>query len=412
MMANPKLQDSRELLDNLREHCSKNGVSSFDFGEYNGLGRNNAINGQALAANHGVLAALLGAGFNKASLPTIRNALRLAEAAMTEKGIQIRPTDITEDFEQFASFVCKKCNVMMSHLRSLQRSSEKKDICFSRTTDVENRQVNHLLGLISNTITTSPSASPEYCEDDSQDVKLLALEDLIHKSDAETSDTSEQVEAPETAEAEEAPESGSNLKEVRLRQGKLSGARGGPKSQLKLLKKPAAAKAAPKSAKAEREEPAGKFRVGKYSNKGYVQFLDKDGKWKLLVNVDYQNCSDEWKHTCHGVLDKLLEHVQNNEVTKEELRQMRDELLGVSKAAPVASTQSKSKKSKKPAVSAAAGAPPVKKRPAAAASSAAADAAASSDENVFDHNLLGSQDGLSPGKMTVALCFSAFGSFK
>ena len=330
-------------------------MSSFDFGEYNGLGRNNAINGQALAANHGVLAALLGAGFNKASLPTIRNALRLAEAAMTEKGIQIRPTDIT-DFDKFASFVCKKCNVMMSHLRSLQRSSEKKDICFSRTTDVENRQVNHLL--------------------------------------------------------EEAPESGSNLKEVRLRQGKLSGARGGPKSQTKLLKKPAAAKAAPKSAKAEREEPAGKFRVGKYSNKGYVQFLDKDGKWKLLVNVDYQNCSDEWKHTCHGVLGKLLEHVQNNEVTKEELRQTRDELLGVSKAAPVASTQSKSKKSKKPAVSAAAGAPPVKKRPAAAASSAAADAAASSDENVFDHNLLGSQNGLSPGKMTVALCFSAFGSFK
>ena len=410
MMANPKLQDSRELLDNLRGHCSKNGVSSFDFGEYNGLGRNNAINGQALAANHGVLAALLGAGFNKASLPTIRNALRLAETASIAKGIEIRPTDST-DFEKFASFVCKKCNVMMSHLRSLQRSSEKKEICFSRTTDVENRQLNHLLDLMSNTITTSPSASPEYCEDDSQDVKHLALEDLIHKSDAETSDESEQVEAPETAEAEEAPESGSNLKEVRLREGKLSGARGGPKSQTKLLKKPAAAKAAPKSAKAEKEEPAGKFRVGKYSNKGYVQFLDKDGKWKLLVNVDYQNCSDEWKHTCHGILDKLLEHVQNNEVTKEELRKMRDELLGVSNS-PVASTQSKNKKLKKPAASAAAGAPPVKKRPAAAASSAAADAAASSDENVFDHNLLGSQDGLSPGKMTVALCFSAFGSFK
>ena len=51
----------------------------------------------------------------------------------------------------------------------------------------------------------------------------------------------------------------------------------------------------------------------------------------------------------------------------------------------------------------------MKKRPAAAPSAASA----SSDEAVSEHLLLGSQDKLSPGKgMTVALSFSAFGSFK
>ena len=62
MTANLKLQDSTELLDNFREHCSKYGSSAFDFGEYNGVGRNNAINGTALAANHSVLGAFLSAG--------------------------------------------------------------------------------------------------------------------------------------------------------------------------------------------------------------------------------------------------------------------------------------------------------------------------------------------------------------
>ena len=140
-----------------------------------------------------------------------------------------------------------------------------------------------------------------------------SFEELVHNSDGEISDISEPVEASEPAEAEERPPS--NLKEVRQRQGRLSGARGGPKNQTKQLKKPAAkaapksakkvepaGKAAPKSAKAEKEEPACKFRVGKYSNKGYVQFLDTDKKWKLLVNVDYSNCSEDWKHTCHAVL--------------------------------------------------------------------------------------------------------------
>lgn len=129
------------------------------------------------------------------------------------------------------------------------------------------------------------------------------------------------------------------------------------------------------------------------------------------MNVDYSNCSEDWKHTCHAVLDKLLEHAEQHQATKEELRNLRDDrddLLGV-KAQPVA--KSKTKKSKKPAASAAARASPVKKRPAAAPSPAADSA--SSDEAVAEHPLLGSQDKLSPGKgMTVALSFSAFGSFK
>ena len=414
MTANLKLQDSRELLDNFREHCSKYGSSAFDFGEYNGVGRNNAINGTALAANHSVLGALLSAGFNKASLPTLRNALRLAQASLSEKGIEIQPAD--SEFEDFVSFVCKKCNVMLSHLRTIQRSTEKKEHCYQKmASDVEKRQVDNLLELLSRTVSTSPSPSPE-CEDDSQEVrKFPSLEELVYNSDGEISDISEPVEASEPAEAEARPPS--NLKEVRQRQGRLSGARGGPKNQTKQLKKPAAkaapksakkvepaGKAAPKSAKAEKEEPACKFRVGKYSNKGYVQFLDTDKKWKLLVNVDYSNCSEDWKHTCHAVLDKLLEHAEQHQATKEELRNLRDELLGVKAVA-----ESKTKKSKKPAASAAARASPVKKRPAAAPSAASA----SSDEAASEHPLLGSQDKLSPGRgMTVALSFSAFGSFK
>ena len=417
MTANLKLQDSRELLDNFREHCSKYGSSAFDFGEYNGVGRNNAINGTALAANHSVLGALLSAGFNKASLPTLRNALRLAQASLSEKGIEIQPAD--SEFEDFVSFVCKKCSVMLSHLRTIQRSTEKKEHCYQKmASDVEKRQVDNLLELLSRTVTTSPSPSPEYCEDDSQEVrKFPSLEELVYNSEGEISDISEPVEASEPAEAEARPPS--NLKEVRQRQGRLSGARGGPKNQTKQLKKPAAkaapksakkvepaGKAAPKSAKAEKEEPACKFRVGKYSNKGYVQFLDTDKKWKLLVNVDYSNCSEDWKHTCHAVLDKLLEHAEQHQATKEELRNLRDELLGVKAVA-----ESKTKKSKKPAASgsAAARASPVKKRPAAAPSAASA----SSDEAASEHPLLGSQDKLSPGRgMTVALSFSAFGSFK
>lgn len=297
---------------------------------------------------------------------------------------------------------------MLSHLRTIERSAEKKELCFQKiSSQVEKRQVENLLELLSKTVTTSPSPSPEFCEDDSQEVKKFpSLEELIHNSDEETSDASEQVEAPQPAEAEEAPRS--NLKDVRQRAGKLSGSRGGPKNQTKLHKKPAA-KAAPKSAaKEDSGSAAPRYRVGKYSNKGYVQFLDTDQKWKLLVNVDYSNCSEDWKLTCHAVLDKLLEHAEKHQSSKDELRNLRDELLGV-EAKPVA--KSKTKKSKKPAASAAARASPVKKRPGAAPS--AAGATASSDEAVSDHPLLGSQDKLSPGKgMTVALSFSAFGSFK
>ena len=139
-----------------------------------GWGRNNAINGTALAANHSVLGALLSAGFNKASLPTLRNALRLAQASLSEKGIEIQPAD--SEFEDFVSFVCKKCNVMLSHLRTIQRSTEKKEHCYQKTpSDVEKRQVDNLLELLSKTVSTSPSPSPEYCEDDPQEVRKFSF---------------------------------------------------------------------------------------------------------------------------------------------------------------------------------------------------------------------------------------------
>ena len=129
----------------------------------------------------------------------------LAQASLTEKGVEIQPTD--SEFDDFVSFVCKKCNVMLSHLRSIQRSTEKKEHCFQKmASDAEKRQVDNLLELLSKTVSTSPSPSPEYCEDDSQEVRNFPfVGELVHNSDAETSDASEQVEAPEPVEAEEAP---------------------------------------------------------------------------------------------------------------------------------------------------------------------------------------------------------------
>ena len=77
---------------------------------------------------------------------------------------------------------------MLSHLRTIQRSTEKKEHCFQKmASDLEKRQVDNLLELLSKTVSPSPSPSPEYCENDSQDVrKCPSLEELVHNSDAET----------------------------------------------------------------------------------------------------------------------------------------------------------------------------------------------------------------------------------
>ena len=75
-----KLQDSRELLNNLRAYLTRWGSKGFDFGEYNDLDRNQAVKGSALAQNRQYLEAFLKAGYAKASLVTMRNTLRLLES--------------------------------------------------------------------------------------------------------------------------------------------------------------------------------------------------------------------------------------------------------------------------------------------------------------------------------------------
>ena len=155
------------------------------------------------------------------------------------------------------------------------------------------------------------------------------------------------VQSPTSMPASDSPgaASGSNddnaprnaLQKARNRQGKLPGTRGSTKEKTKQMRKPAAAK----PPAAEPADPTkGAYRVGKFSHKGYVQVFDTDANaWKLLVNVDYTNCSEEWKSTCHKVLDKLLAYAQNNpESTKEELRSKRNDWLHAAEHGDVASS--------------------------------------------------------------------------
>ena len=120
-----KLQDSRELLNNLRAYCTRWGSNSFDFGEYNDLDRNQAVKGSALAQNAQYLEAFLKAGYAKASLVTMRNTLRLLESHFLGK-FKVNPTE--KSFEDFLAFLCRRSNCMLSHLRRLV-NEEKMNTC-------------------------------------------------------------------------------------------------------------------------------------------------------------------------------------------------------------------------------------------------------------------------------------------
>lgn len=120
-----KLQDSRELLNNLRAYCTRWGSNSFDFGEYNDLDRNQAVKGSALAQNAQYLEAFLKAGYAKASLVTMRNTLRLLESHFLDK-FKVNPTE--KSFEDFLAFLCRRSNCMLSHLRRLV-NEEKMNTC-------------------------------------------------------------------------------------------------------------------------------------------------------------------------------------------------------------------------------------------------------------------------------------------
>ena len=332
-----KLQDSRELLNNLRAYCTRWGSNSFDFGEYNDLDRNQAVKGSALAQNAQYLEAFLKAGYAKASLVTMRNTLRLLESHFLGK-FKVNPTE--KSFEDFLAFLCRRSNCMLSHLRRLV-NEEKMNTCVRGLADPKDADTLHtLLQLLNEVVVPSPSPSPgeapkEEVAKEGQDPRTYPTYESLVRSPSSMPASDSPGAAP-SSDDDNAPRSA--LQQARNRQGKLPGTRGSTKEKTKQMRKPAAAK----PPAAEAADPAkSPCRVGKFSHKGYVQVFDTDSNaWKLLVNVDYTNCSEEWKSKCHEVLDKLLAYVQNKpESTKEELRSKRNDWLQAAEHGDVASSR-------------------------------------------------------------------------
>ena len=332
-----KLQDSRELLNNLRAYLTRWGSKGFDFGEYNDLDRNQAVKGSALAQNRQYLEAFLKAGYAKASLVTMRNTLRLLESHFLDK-FKVNPTE--KSFEDFLAFLCRRSNCMLSHLRRLV-NEEKMNTCVRGLADPKDADTLHsLLQLLNEVVVPSPSPSPgeapkEEVAKEGQDPPRAypTYESLVRSPSSMPAD--DLPSAASSSDGDNAPRSA--LQQARNRQGKLPGTRGSTKVKTKQMRKPAAAK----PPAAEAADPAkSPYRVGKFSHKGYVQVFDTDSNaWKLLVNVDYTNCSQEWKSKCHEVLDKLLAYVQNKpESTKEELRSKRNDWLQAAEHGDVASS--------------------------------------------------------------------------
>ena len=332
-----KLQDSRELLNNLRAYLTRWGSNGFDFGEYNDLDRNQAVKGSALAQNAQYLEAFLKAGYAKASLVTLRNTLRLLESHFVDK-FKVNPTE--KSFEDFLAFLCRRSNCMLSHLRRLA-NEEKMNTCVRGLADPKDADTLHsLLQLLHEVVVPSPSPSPgevpkeEVAKDGPDLPRTYPTYDSLVQSPT-SMPASDSPGAASSSNDDNAPRNA--LQKARNRQGKLPGTRGSTKEKTKQMRKPAAAK----PPAAEPADPTkGPYRVGKFSHKGYVQVFDTDANaWKLLVNVDYTNCSEEWKSTCHTVLDKLLAYAQNNpESTKEELRSKRNDWLHAAEHGDVASS--------------------------------------------------------------------------
>lgn len=197
-----------------------------------------------------------------------------------------------------------------------------------------------LLQLLNEVVVPSPSPSPgeapkEEVAKEGQDPRTYPTYESLVRSPSSMPASDSPGAAP-SSDDDNAPRSA--LQQARNRQGKLPGTRGSTKEKTKQMRKPAAAK----PPAAEAADPAkSPYRVGKFSHKGYVQVFDTDSNaWKLLVNVDYTNCSEEWKSKCHEVLDKLLAYVQNKpESTKEELRSKRNDWLQAAEHGDVASSR-------------------------------------------------------------------------
>ena len=326
-----KLQDSRELVANLRVYLTRWGSKGFDFGEYNDLDRNQAVKGSALAQNAQYLEAFLRAGYAKASLVTMRNTLRLLESHFLDK-FKVNPTE--KSFEDFLAFLCKRSNCMPSHLRRLV-NEERMNTCVRGLADPKDAHTLHnLLQLLNEVVVPSPSPSPGEAPKEEVDGQEYPTYESLVQSPSSMPATDSPGAASGTDD-DNAPRSA--LQQARNRQGKLPGTRGSTKEKTKQMRKPAAAKP-PAAEPADHAKPP--YRVGKFSHKGYVQVFDTDSNaWKLLVNVDYTNCSEEWKSKCHEVLDKLLAFAKNNpESTKEELRSKRDDWLQAAEHGDVASS--------------------------------------------------------------------------
>lgn len=292
---------------------SKVGAAAFDFGEYYAdADRAQPVNPWGLVTMAPLMEAFLRAGYAKASLPGLRNAMRLLEEHFRNS---FKLNASSKSFDEFVGFVCRRVNCLLYHLKRLQDEKQFEKYAPSLE-DADLKRLKQLLELLKHCVIRSPSRSPTNSPSEQTDGEQWpSFSDVAEDPESETC----------PAEDEETPVPRKTaLDMAKERQGLLSGARGSLKRAAKAMRKPAKATSA--------ESPganSGLFRIGKFTAKAYIQTKDAETqKWKLLVNVDYSNCDAAYIEKCHQVVDKLHAHLcRNPETSKEELRKMRDDHL-------------------------------------------------------------------------------------
>ena len=115
------------LMDMLVEYVQAHKSQTFNFGIYNDVGYNQAVKGSALAQHANWLKCWLASGRCKVHVQVLRNAIKLLETRFKAE-FPLNPNPGV-DFAGLVAFVLKRTNLMLHHLRRLQRA-DKRNNCF------------------------------------------------------------------------------------------------------------------------------------------------------------------------------------------------------------------------------------------------------------------------------------------
>lgn len=312
--------DIEHLTDLVSSHCKDHGpVNFFDFGEYNSLSSSHAVRGTALARNGQFIMCLLKA---RADACITYTDLKSSFANVVLKFPEVM-THKHKDVKGFAGEIADRCMVMLKHARSMALGENSDTIWKRCTANVPH----YLMPVMTEIRETIKQSDKPFTPGANTKLKLAA-----HVSN--TSDVSlDEMGLPTLSFAAEkpdhVPDEGDRLTRDAEELGIVPPTKKILKTQMGILKRPAAAKAKTKA-----------HTKGKPTSHDLIQKVDQDsvklhGPFALQSYITHMKpqklvvaCTAKQTPDHHKVLVKVLHYIKNSpNCSKQDAVEKRDKLL-------------------------------------------------------------------------------------